>query len=239
MDIQGVTSYDETAAKRVYGNKELGREDFLNLLMKELSCQDPLEPMDSKEFIGQITQFTSLEELTTMNDTLAKILESSGDTGELVNIKSTLDDVLASQRSMQNMAITGMIGRNVMVEGNSVYLTDSAEISYDLANNASSVTVTITDWAGDKVRVEELGISEAGRYTYSWDGKDTEGNSLPEGSYKVSIEAKDFRRNPFVVNTMMTGEITGVNYDKDNALLVLDGARRIRLEDIKSIVEQD
>jgi flagellar basal-body rod modification protein FlgD len=51
----------------------LGKDDFLQLLMKQLAYQDPLSPMDDKAFIAQMAQFSSLEQMTAMSEGFTKL----------------------------------------------------------------------------------------------------------------------------------------------------------------------
>jgi len=51
----------------------LGKDDFLQLLMKQLAYQDPLSPMDDKAFIAQMAQFSSLEQITAMSEGFNKL----------------------------------------------------------------------------------------------------------------------------------------------------------------------
>ncbi len=52
----------------------MGKNDFLKILMTQLTHQDPTEPMDDKDFIGQMAQFSTLEQITNMNEEISKVL---------------------------------------------------------------------------------------------------------------------------------------------------------------------
>lgn len=64
-------TYGSTEREIKYrGSSELGKEEFLKLLVCQLQNQDPLNPQDDTEFISQLAQFSSLEQMTNMNTTL-------------------------------------------------------------------------------------------------------------------------------------------------------------------------
>jgi flagellar basal-body rod modification protein FlgD len=55
---------------------DLGKEDFMKLMLAQLQHQDPLKPMDDQAFIAQTAQFNALDQMTTLNKTLAALLDS-------------------------------------------------------------------------------------------------------------------------------------------------------------------
>ena len=72
--------------------QSLGRDDFLKLLITQLSYQDPTSPMDDKQFIAQMAQFSTLEQMTGMAGDFARLTsmlmgsEASGSLGKNVEI---------------------------------------------------------------------------------------------------------------------------------------------------------
>ena len=76
---------------------ELGKDDFLKLLITQLSNQDPTDPMDNTEFIAQMAQFSSLEQMTNMNQQFEKLNamlvsnQGVGTIGKTVDVDTGMD----------------------------------------------------------------------------------------------------------------------------------------------------
>ena len=70
-----VNTFNKTLneGKGAKANAQLDKNDFLKILITQLSHQDPTQPMDDKAFIAQMAQFSSLEQMTNMSEGLAKV----------------------------------------------------------------------------------------------------------------------------------------------------------------------
>ncbi len=75
-------------------NQSMGRDQFMHILLTQLTHQNPLEPLKDQDFIAQMAQFSSLEELKSMDQRLMNFEES------IDSIRNTLiDNKLGSQNS--------------------------------------------------------------------------------------------------------------------------------------------
>jgi len=218
MDISGATTTTQSSSGATTSSltaTSLGKDDFLKLFVAQLQAQDPLNPMDSTNFTSQLAQFSSLEQLT--------------------NLNSSLTDMLASQTTLQNTMTTNLIGKKVLVTGNTISLNGQADLKYSLGGDAASVTVKIYDSSGALVRTSAVSSQSAGSNSYSWDGKDQTGNALPAGQYTFTVEAANSTGQAISATALMTGTVTGVIYSNNVAYLTIDGTTQVQLGDIIEI----
>ncbi|MFQ5779659.1 MAG: flagellar hook assembly protein FlgD [Nitrospiria bacterium] len=195
----------EGGGKADDGVRSLGKDAFLRLLTTQLQYQDPLQPMESTEFVTQLAQFSQLEQMTTVNQTLGQLVQSNS--------------------SLNNYAVAGLVGREVQVVGGTVqHITEtSSPLSYRLEGDAGRVIIQVSDAAGDVVRVIEAGPQKKGVWNLSWDGRNQDGNLLPSGGYQYAVAAVDSSGAPVKSTTYSSGRVNGVTYNNGVPYLTVNG----------------
>ena len=196
----------------------LGKDDFLNLLITQLQNQDPLSPMDSTEFSAQLAQFSSLEQLSNVND--------------------NLETMQLFQASLNNSQAVAFIGKSIKASGDSFLMTEGIadEIPFELAGDAEDVYINIYDAGGNFVATQQEGSLKAGAHTASWDGTDHEGNKLSDGVYHFEIMAVDVNNEMVDATTFTTGKVSGVTY-KNGSSYLLSGEQMIPLGNVIEVTE--
>ena len=78
MDLQSLVFESMPAAKPSGGAKEMGKNDFLNLMMTQMQNQDPMNPMNNEAMLSQLAQFSSLEQMSNLNSSFESMASSGG-----------------------------------------------------------------------------------------------------------------------------------------------------------------
>ena len=198
--------------------KELGQADFLALLTTQLANQDPLAPVDNKEFITQMSQFASVDSLQT-----------------LVTQFGELSNSLTSNQALQASAL---VGRSVLIEGNEGYLFDEGVIAgqLNLESTTSNIRFEIKDEAGQVVRSIEVGTQEAGDIDFIWDGMNNNGERMPPGNYTIAAYGQ-VGGSTEQLKTSVVARVQSVNLDSSDGLIMvnLTGLGQVDFNAIKEI----
>ncbi len=204
--------------------ESLGKEEFLNLLVTQLRYQDPLDPIRNEEFIAQLSQFSSVEQLQNINSKLEEGLQT---------------DTLLS-RLMNNAMAPILIGKNISSQSSTISLTgeNNPLLTFQLDNNAQTVSVGIIDSRAGVVRTLNLGPASAGDLQIVWNGRDDNGTRLPAGEYTYSILAADAEGNPVTASSAVTGKVTAVRYKDGDVLVVLEEGQTVSLSAITEVSQE-
>ncbi|GAM09692.1 basal-body rod modification protein FlgD [Geobacter sp. OR-1] len=155
MAINATTAATDSASGAAAMKKATGmnKDDFLKLFITQMQNQDPLNPMDSTQFLGQLAQLTQVE--------------------QAYNTNSNLQSLINAQNSSNNLGAVSFLGTTILAQGDQISLTAGQQptIAYNLPAGAKTVLVEVTDAAGKLVKTFAKGESAAGDGSLVWDGK--------------------------------------------------------------------
>ncbi len=215
MNASAISGLPAPGASRQVPQTTLGKDDFLKLLITQLSNQDPLQPVDNQAFIAQLAQFSSVEQLQ--------------------GLSGQLDTLLLAQASANQMNTASLVGKEVLYRTDTIELKAGQPAALQARLEAPArLTAIVQDASGKTVRTIPLGRREAGAVDLAWDGLDDAGNPLPAGSYKVVLAAVDDAGAAVGVEMRARGRVDAVNFDGNSPLLLV-GAARVKLSDVIEI----
>ena len=212
MGIDAITSSNSlTGAAGAEGQAAMGKDDFLKLMLIQMRHQDPLNPMDNQAMLSQMAQFSSLEQLQSINETLAADRDGAA--------------TLEVRQAVESNTAVALIGKEVSIPADTVTYTGdgSVEIGYYLEGPASRVTVQVFDAAGQPVRILTDSSPDAGNGSVLWDGEDAEGRQVGSGVYHIVPTAVDGQGQAVGASAALVGEVMGVRYQNGDPILILDG----------------
>ena len=206
---------ESTQEKEIARTSTLGQEDFLKLLMTQLQNQDPMEPMDNGEFMGQMAQFSTVQGVTEMGE--------------------SIDGLVSIYQGQQMSANAGMIGKQALVDGNWAQLEGGKLAgAIDLTTAANDLRVDVKSETGELMASIGLGSKMAGTQEFSWDGIKQDGTTAPEGNYYLSASA--IRDGQATVPAMQVyGTVNSVQMKGSEVTLNVSGQGNVSFNNVKRI----
>jgi flagellar basal-body rod modification protein FlgD len=144
-------------------------DTFLKLLTTQLRNQDPTDPMDPNQMVGQLSQFAMVEQQIAMNKHMTSLI--------------------SLQRSALMLDVAALVGQTVEVESRSIELRAGATQALALPGADGAVRqarIAITNSSGETVREALLPLGASGS-TWIWDGRNAAGRMAADGSYTVTV----------------------------------------------------
>lgn len=205
MDIGSVTLSNAGLGRSAQaGSTLLGSFDtFLILLTTQLQNQDPLSPMDTNQITNQLVQFSGVEQSIATNKNLETLIKLS--------VNNSLINAVA------------FLGNNVVAQGDTSALKDGgATWTYNFGSATESTSVIISEEGGRVVFVGD-GETGAGRHDFVWDGRDTSGQSVPDGIYKINVSGTTITGETITASTEISGIVTGISSVDGEPVLAVNG----------------
>ena len=209
-----VGSSSNTAAGTTTSNSEVSKDAFLKMLVTQLQNQDPMNPMDSQEFAAQLAQFSSLEQLTQLNDLMEQDLQMS-----------QLNALIG-----QTQFSASLMGKSVVATGDQVHVptTGGASIHVDVGGHGGKAKLTLLDSAGNKVAVRDLGTVAGGTQDIVLPA------DTPAGDYTYQLEVTDADGAAVSVTTYTIGTVDSVLFESGAIFLKL-GTLKVPLNEVTAL----
>jgi len=210
--MSGIESINSSESLQALQTDTIGKDDFFKMMIAQLQHQDPLNPLDGTDFTAQLAQFSSLEQLTNVNDQL-----------EMLGLY---------QASLNNSQSISLIGKEITAIGDIIKVDGaSADLTYNLSEGAEKVTISIYDEGGNLVDTLEPGSQQEGENSVTWDC-----SGIAAGNYTFEVSASDANGDVVPAYTMITGKVTGVSFEEGSPIFSVNG-QDIPFGDIISVNE--
>jgi len=175
---------------------------FLTMLMTQLKNQDPSSPLDSSQFTSELVQFSSVE--------------------QQINTNSNLTQLITLTQASQVEQSSAMLGKPATVTSSELSLQRGTGTINFNTKTAEPVGISVYNAAGAQIQSGTL-TSAAGANTWQWDGKNSNGDTQPDGAYKVTVTAIGANAASAAVPFTVTGTVTSVQNVSGTVQLQMGG----------------
>jgi flagellar basal-body rod modification protein FlgD len=199
--------------------EDLGQGDFLTLMIAQFRNQDPFEPMDNGEFLGQLAQFGTVDGIEQLNSSF-----------------STLSESLHTDQALQ---AANLVGHSVLAFSDRGHLPEGGQINgaIELSSSAENVQIDITDASGQLINRIDLGNQAAGLVNFQWNGLNSDHQRAESGNYTISARViRGF--NVESAETLVKSDIDSVNLGRFGQRMTLNlaGGEELSMSQVHRIL---
>ena len=183
----------------------LNEKNVLNLLMTQMANQDPLDPMDSEGMMRQLASLGTVEQLQNLNSQTARMMEV--------------------QQHIARSTAGSLLGKDVEVGAREIPLIkgETVPVKYKLDGSADRVMLLVQDSTGEMIREINLESRAQGSHEFSWDGRDNDGDKMPDGNYSYNVFARTDGGEEVGVTLTKSGQVSMIRFENNNPILKING----------------
>lgn len=216
----------------------MGRDDFLKLLVTQMKHQDPLNPMDGKDMVAQLAQFSSVEQLIALNESAANQEAAQANMADMLEALQYNQEQRADElaRLVEGQMAVSTVGKVGVTPGNSLFVDrdGSGSIVIDTGTVKGYGRLTVLNENGDTVATGELEVTGTG--IQGMDLRQFEFDPpLEHGKYTYKFEVAKDGADYQQVKTYTTGRITGLRYEQGNPILIIGDSLSIPMSQLTQI----
>lgn len=202
MDVSATSSAaTASAAQKAQTSLTSNFNTFLTLLTTQLKNQDPLSPMDSNQFTQQLVQFSQVE--------------------QQINANQNLETLISLTKGRSSTDAVSYLGKTLtLTDGTAPLMNGNATWAYSLDNDSTTTRLMVLNAAGKAVYTAD-GETGSGLHAFNWNGKDSQGNTLPAGAYTLKVGASTADGTSIGTHVASQGTVTEVDLTGSEPMLMI------------------
>lgn len=197
---------------------KLQMDDFMSLMTTQLMNQDPLKPMESGDFLGQIASFSTVSGISDLQDSFSSFAKA-----------------MQSDQALQG---SSLVGRSVLVPSSIGVMTADSPMrgQINVEEPVSNLEMKIYNEAGELVRNIPMGTA-SGYTNFEWDGLNNAGEALPEGVYQfMATGTVEGQNTAFATAVMAKVDSVLVGSNGQGLTINLAGIGSVPFSEVQEII---
>lgn len=202
--------------------KQLGKDDFLRIMITQMKNQDPTNPFKAEEMATQMAQFASVEQLQNMNMSMSKMANAN--------------------QPLERLAMTGLIGKTITIDRERFAhqsANETSSLGYALERPSKETKLKIISEQGETILEKDLGPQKAGDNTFVWDGAKTNGMETKPGNFIFKVEAVDEGGRQIAMQTKGQAKVVGVAFEGAEGVLLVGNPNSPQKITMRNVIRID